>query len=132
MTLLPRTIALMLAVVCGIASSAQAQAPAGRSTSRGTVVWTIAGAGGGFGIGLWAGLTKFDDSINSDRKVWTTAIIGAAAGAVSGYFIGRSRSEPTSPASPARTVPMGPPAQLTWPRHIGVGRNIVATPHGVS
>lgn len=132
MTLRPRIIALTLAIVFGIASSARAQAPAGSSTSRGSVVWTIAGAGGGFGIGLWAGLTKFDDSINSERKVWTTAIVGAAVGAVSGYFISRARSSRTSLAAPARIVPRLPAPQITWPRNIGVGRNIVAAPHGVS
>lgn len=104
MMLPPRTAALTVAIVIGIGSSTQAQAPAG-SSSRGTLVWTVAAAGGGFGVGLWAGLTKFDDSINSERKVWTTAIVGAAVGAVSGYFIARSRSSRPAPAAPARTTP---------------------------
>jgi hypothetical protein len=124
-----RTVALILAFVIGISSVGEAQTPANPS-SRGTVAWTIAGAGGGFGIGLWVGLTKFDDSINSDRKVWTTAIVGAAVGAVAGYFFGRSRASRPSP-SPSRTAPMLP-AEIVWPRNIGAGRNIVASPHGVS
>lgn len=127
---MPRTVALMLAFVIGISSSGEAQTPAGPA-SRGTVAWTVAGAGSGFGIGLWAGLTKFDDSVNSERKVWTTAIVGAAVGAVSGYFIGRSRASRPSP-SPSRSAPMLPAPKITWPRNIGVGRNIVVSPHGVS
>ena len=124
-----RVFALMLILVVGISSTPQAQSPG--SSSRGTVAWTIAGAGGGFGIGLWAGLTKFDDSINSERKVWTAAIVGAAVGAVSGYVIGRSRARRPLPASPAAR-PMLPAPRIVWPRNIGVDRNIVVTPHGVS
>ena len=61
-------------------------------TPRANVTWTIGGAGAGFGIGLWAGLKAFDDSINSERKVWSTAVVGAAVGAVGGYLIGRARA----------------------------------------
>jgi len=53
-------------------------------------VGVVAGAGGGYVLGLVIGLDKFDDAINSDRKVWTAAIVGAVAGAVGGYFIGRA------------------------------------------
>jgi hypothetical protein len=130
MTLLFRVFALTLAAVVGTSSTAHAQPPAGQS-SRGTVAWTIAGGGGGFGIGLWAGLTKFDDSINSDRKVWTTAIVGAAVGATVGYLIGRARARRLSPASPA-THTVIPTPRIEWPRNIGADRNIVALPHGVS
>ena len=56
------------------------------------MTWTIGGAGAGFGVGLWAGLSAFDDAINSDRKVWTSAVVGAAVGAVGGYLIGKSRA----------------------------------------
>ena len=124
-----RTVTLTLAMVIGLDSTAGAQAPS--QSSKGTVAWTIAGTGVGFGIGLWAGLTKFDDSINSERKVWTTAIVGAAVGAVSGYFIGRSRSSRPAPSAPA-SAPNGSYPQITWPRNIGGGRNIVVAPHGVS
>jgi hypothetical protein len=53
-------------------------------------IFTISGAGGGFALGVFAGLAAFDDSVNSDRKVWTTALLSAAGGAVGGYFIGRA------------------------------------------
>jgi hypothetical protein len=74
---------------------------ANRAAARSTrPIWTFVGIGAGFGTGLWAGLTAFDDSINSDRKVWTSAIIGAAAGGILGYVVDRHRAK--SGASPAR------------------------------
>ncbi len=51
---------------------------------------TLAGGGGGFAGGLFAGLAAFDDATNSDRKVWTTAALSGVGGAVAGYFIGRA------------------------------------------
>jgi hypothetical protein len=48
------------------------------------VLTCVGGAGAGFGVGLCAGLSAFDDAINIERKVWTTAVMGAAAGAVGG------------------------------------------------
>lgn len=56
------------------------------------ILWTVAGAGGGFGIGLFVGLNKFDDAINSERKVWTSAIVGAAAGGAIAWWLTRPRS----------------------------------------
>ena len=126
-----RVFALTLVAISGVGSSALAQAPASHS-SKGTVAWTVAGAGGGFGIGLWAGLTKFDDSINSDRKVWTTAIVGAAVGGVTGYFIARSRAHRRTPGSPATRLPMLPPPRIEWLRNIGATRDIVVEPTRVS
>jgi hypothetical protein len=68
------------------------QAPASakaRSTTR-RVLWTIVGAGAGFAAGVFLGLNQFDDAINSDRKVWTTAIVGAVGGGVAGALISRN------------------------------------------
>jgi len=62
-----------------------------------TALWTSVGAGAGFGIGLWAGLTAYDDALNSDRKVWTSAIIGAAAGGTLAYLLTRARRQPSPP-----------------------------------
>jgi hypothetical protein len=71
-------IALTLTVLLVAPGLARAQSSPTRS--RHAPAWIAVGAGSGFGVGLWAGLTGFDDSINSDRKVWTTAIVSAAAG----------------------------------------------------
>jgi hypothetical protein len=78
--------------------------PAVHADGGSRAVWTAVGAGGGFGVGVWAGLTAFDDAINSDRKVWTSAIVGA--GAVVGYLIGRARGDRAHPSMrrPAATV----------------------------
>ena len=81
-----RSLVVAVMIVLGSASVARAQ-------SRSEVVWTVSGGGVGFGIGLWAGLTAFDDAVNSDRKVWTSAIVGAGVGAVAGYFVGRARND---------------------------------------
>lgn len=78
-----------------------------------TAAWTAVGAGAGFGVGLWAGLTAFDDAINSDRKVWTSAIVGAVAGGTLSYLLSRTRRQP----APARVF--GPavrrPARAAMP-----------------
>ena len=71
---------------------------AARAQSRTEALWTVSGSGVGFGVGLWAGLTAFDDAVNSDRKVWTSAIVGAGVGAVAGYLVGRARTHRTRPS----------------------------------
>ena len=76
--------------------------PAVHADGGSRAAWTAVGAGGGFGIGVWAGLTAFDDAINSDRKVWTSAIVGAGAGAVAGYLIGRARDDRSRPSPSIR------------------------------
>lgn len=68
-----------------------------------TAAWTAVGAGAGFGLGLWAGLTAFDDAINSDRKVWTSAIVGAAAGGTLAFLLSRGTRRP-SPSATTRTA----------------------------
>ena len=90
-------LALALLVSSALFSPALAQQPPGRGR---TVLWTTVGTGAGFGIGLFAGLTAFDDAINSDRKVWTSAIIGAAAGGTVAYLLTRGRRN----ASPSQVV----------------------------
>lgn len=101
-----RIVALTLAGFVALGASAHAQTQS-TSTRRATLTWTIAGAGAGFGVGLWAGLSAFDDAINSDRKVWTSAVFGAAAGAVGGYLIGKSRTRGSRPSA-SRSISRAP------------------------
>jgi hypothetical protein len=53
-------------------------------------ILTIVGGGGGFALGVFAGIGAYDDSINASSKITTVALITAAGGAVGGYFLGRA------------------------------------------
>src|SRR5262245_12839564 len=72
---------------------AQAQ-PASASRSSHRVAWTMVGAGAGFGLGLYVGLNAFDDAVNSDRKLWTTALVSAAAGGTIAWLLARPHTPP--------------------------------------
>jgi hypothetical protein len=94
------TVGAFMIAVCMVASGAtpvDAQSPGGR-----TVLWTVVGAGAGFGLGMIVGLTAFDDAINSERKILATALATAAAGGTLGYLVTRDRQS-RGPASPTRT-----------------------------
>ena len=67
------------------------------------MLWTISGAGAGFGIGLWAGLSAFDDAVNDGRcgpvRSW-----GQASVRWRGYLIGRARTDRDRPSIAARVI----------------------------
>lgn len=69
--------------------------------ARSTAGWTSIGTAAGFGVGLYVGLTAFDDALNSDRKVWTSAAVGAGVGALAGYLVARIRRHDRGRAAPA-------------------------------
>lgn len=88
-------LSLLGLLLCHVPVSADSEgrstaAPAKASSSSKRVVWTLVGIGAGFGAGLLIGLNAFDDSINSDQKVWTSALVGAAAGGVAGGLLSRN------------------------------------------
>ena len=86
------------------------------SASRGaTIGWTTAGAAAGFGVGLWLGLNAFDQALYSDRKVWTSAIAGAAVGALAGVLVARARRHATPSPSVERPL-ANDDAALTFAR----------------
>ena len=81
-----------------------------KTSSKYRKIFTIAGGGGGFALGMFAGLSAYDDAINSDKKVTTAAIVGGAGGAVGGYLLGRvldKRRDRSNQANP-RTVQLSP------------------------
>ena len=88
-----------------------APAPQASSTKK-RLAWTLVGIGAGFAAGLFIGLSAFDDSINSDRKVWTSVIVGAAAGGLAGGLL--SRNVGRGPQVKRTGVGTRPPATL-WP-----------------
>ena len=78
---------LMLALTATVAHARPAASPSHQDHA---IAWTAVGAGAGFGAGLVAGLGMFDDAVNSDRKIWTTAVVSAAAGGVVAFLLSRS------------------------------------------
>src|SRR5262245_51788830 len=98
-----RAFAVVLIVAVGPVSVAHAQNATNQDSHH--ALWTVSGAGVGFGAGLWVGLSAFDDAVNSDRKVWTSAIVGAGVGAIAGYLIGRARGDRHGPSTVAAVVP---------------------------
>jgi hypothetical protein len=109
-------VSLMAAAPVAADSSRTESAPTARTGSGGKrVLWTVVGAAAGFGAGVFLGLAKFDDAINSDRKVWTTALLSAAAGGIAGNLLSRD----VGPASPkqltceGRDVGPASPKRLT-------------------
>jgi hypothetical protein len=78
-----------LILLVAAAAHGQQAKPAGDSHKYRTI-FTIAGAAGGFATGFLIGFDVFDDAVNSDRKLWTASVVGAGAGGVGGYFIGKA------------------------------------------
>jgi len=87
------TVILLPSIATGQSAGASNPRAADGSTTK-RVAWTFIGAGLGFGAGLLVGLYKFDEAINSDRKVWSAALVGAVAGGVAGALISRDQSQP--------------------------------------
>ena len=94
---------LLVGVTSTSAFGQQSSPPSGESHKYRTIL-TLAGGGGGFAVGLFAGLAAFDDATNSDRKVWTTAILAGIGGSIGGYFLGRSLDRRNKGTSVTRTV----------------------------
>jgi len=100
-----RLVALGLGfLMLGVPGAAAAQSSgtnAQNPTSDHRAVWTAIGAGIGFGGGLLIGLQAFDDAVYAERKIWTTALVGAAAGGVAGNLLSRPRRSRTGdPVTP--------------------------------
>jgi hypothetical protein len=87
-------IGLVGLLLCPVPLSADTSGPSSSSSTKSSstkrVIWTLVGIGAGFGAGLFLGLNAFDDAVNSDRKVWTGALVGAAAGGLAGNLLSRN------------------------------------------
>jgi hypothetical protein len=94
---------LLVGVTSTSAFGQQSSPPSGESHKYRTIL-TLAGGGGGFAVGLFAGLAVFDDATNSDRKVWTTATLAGIGGSIGGYFLGRSLDRRNKGTSVTRMV----------------------------
>ena len=87
-------IGLIGLLLCHVPLSADTSGPSPKASNTKRVVWTLVGIGAGFGAGLFLGLNAFDDATNSDRKVWTSALVGAAAGGLAGNLLSRNGGRP--------------------------------------
>ena len=96
-------VSTILILLNGGRAFGQQPAPANPESHKYRTILTVAGCGGGFVLGLVGGLAAFDDATNSDRKVWTTAVLSAVGGAVGGYFLGRSLDKRTKKSNTTRT-----------------------------
>jgi hypothetical protein len=114
-----RTVVAVCLLLAG-ATGADAQPTASRGGR--TALWTGIGAGAGFGVGLYAGLAAFDDAINSDRKVWTSAIVGAAAGGALAFLLTRQRTTGAPSLQGTRPVtPLDDRAIAQMARSVSIG-----------
>ena len=114
-------IALLLAMPA--AAEPTREAPKASSTTK-RVIWTAIGAGAGFAAGVFIGLNKFDDAVYADRKIWTTAIIGAAAGGVAGALLSRNVGR-EAPVKATRTTDV---PDVTWSDAIKSSPLVIPTP----
>ena len=114
-------IALLLATPA--AADPAREAPKASSTTK-RVIWTAIGAGAGFAAGVFIGLNKFDDAVYADRKIWTTAIIGAAAGGVAGALLSRNVGRET-PVKATRSTDV---PNVTWSDAIKSSPLVIPTP----
>ena len=116
-------VGLSLAVAQSVPAQSRSQPRRQPGTvARSTAVWTSVGPAAGFGGGLYIGLATFDDARNADRKVWTSAAIGAGVGALAGYLVAhvrRHERRQTAPVvQPDRTSHLpsfGPTPRQTTP-----------------
>jgi hypothetical protein len=105
---------LVLVAGIGARNVASAQVPpapshASNGVSPSVAGWTATGAGAGFGLGFCLGFRAFDQATYAERKIMTAAVVGAAAGAVGGYLIGRLRQQGRRPSSPSLASPRKDP-----------------------
>jgi len=77
--------------------------------------WLIpVGAAAGFGVGLLVGFAAFDESINSDAKIWTTTAVCAGGGALLGWLFARHMDRPRQVQSRMQlAVPLTPTQNFT-------------------
>ena len=105
-------LALLSILMLLISSEAIAQQPGGNTekSSKYRKIFTIAGGGGGFTVGMAAGLAAFDDAVYAEDKITKAAVVGGVAGAVGGYFLGRVLDKRRDRANQARqrTVQLSP------------------------
>jgi hypothetical protein len=93
------SVLLLVALGIGTAHADPGSSRSGRTHStKARWIGVLAGTAAGFAAGLTFGLARFDDDIDSERKVWTSAVAIGAGGGVAGYFVGaaidrRSRSQ---------------------------------------
>lgn len=113
-------VGLLALPVSAFADEKSPSAPkAASSSTKKKVIWTIVGASAGFVGGIALGLALHDDSINSDRKAWTTVAICTGLGGFAGAMVGRLNTgggvKVERSATPVRSDSLG----ISWESAIG-------------
>jgi hypothetical protein len=87
-------IVLLILGLIGVLLPRYLQAEEHSTTKKKGHLWLIPVlAGAGFAAGTYVGLSAFDEAINSDQKVWTTAALFSVGGGIAGWLIGRPKTE---------------------------------------
>jgi hypothetical protein len=88
------TMVLLILGLIGVLLPRYSQSEEQTTTKKKGHLWLIPVlAGAGFAAGTYIGLSAFDDSINSDKKVWTTVALFSVGGGIAGWLIGRPKAE---------------------------------------
>jgi hypothetical protein len=63
---------------------------------------------------LFLGLNAYDDAVNSDQKVWTSALVGAAAGGLAGGLLSRNLGRAPQVKATGSVVPQAELHLAPW------------------
>jgi hypothetical protein len=82
----------------GTPARAEEQQRSGGSKAGTVIKWTLIGAAAGAAAGFGLGFRWYDDAVYSERKIWSSTVLGGGVGGAIGFGIGRWRAHRPAPA----------------------------------